>query len=160
MPSSLPMGSLMIFFLDLQSGDPNYQILQSLGGRIPIHSWISIIPDHTLVFMDKNCAFYPGWPKRGQKCWVEALNKNDFFVEFPGIISLLAIKITNIRVETIKTGIKCFTLKSSKKNKIFACPPTEPKTTLKIGKNGSTLQKMIFQVTGHRQHQPHQPKSA
>ena len=44
-----------------------------------------------------------GWPKRGQKCWVEALNKNNFFVEFPGIISLFAIKNINISVETIKT---------------------------------------------------------
>ena len=43
------------------------------------------------------------WPERGQKCWVEAPDKNDFIVEFQGIISLLAIKIINIRVEPIKT---------------------------------------------------------
>ena len=31
---------------------------------------------------------------------------------------------------------------------MLLAPPTEPKTTVKISKNGSTLQKMIFRVTG------------
>ena len=46
-----------------------------------------------------------------------------------------------------------------KQEKQEICLPTEPKTTVKFGKNGSIPQKIIFRITGHTQatfsrHQP------